>query len=51
MGTGEIRDVVERGVSKSLTIWFDRTQQEVPNVALNLAVIRVLEEDDGDDGT
>ena len=51
MGTGEIRDVVVRGISKSLTIWFDRTQQVVPNVALNLAVIRVLEEEDGDDGT
>ena len=51
LGTGEIRKVVERGISKSLTIWFDRTQQEVPNVALNLAVIRVLEEDDGDDDT
>ncbi len=49
-GPGEIREVVERGASKTLTIWYDRSQQAVRNEPLNLSLIRVVEDDDGDDG-
>ena len=49
LGTGEILDVVMRGATKLLTIHFDRTDQDVPNVPLNLQRIRILEDGGGDD--
>ena len=49
LGTGQILDVVVRGVTKLLTIRFDRTDQAVPNVPLNLQRIRILEDGDDED--
>ena len=49
LGAGEILGVVTKGATKLLTIRFDRTGQDVPNVPLNLRQIRVLEDGDGDD--
>ena len=48
-GTGEIRDVIERGSTKLLTIQFDGRDQVTPNVPLNLSRIHILGEDNDDD--
>ena len=49
LGTGEILDVVVRGVTKLLTIRFDGRDQATPHVTLNLHRMRVLEDPDDDD--
>ena len=49
LGTGEILDVVVRGVTKLLTIRFDGRDRATPNVTLNLHRMRVLEDPDDDD--
>ena len=51
LGTGEVLGVVTKGATKLLTVRFDRTGQDVPNVPLNLRQIHVLEDGDGDDGS
>ena len=49
MGTGEIRDVVVRGMTKLLTIRFDGKSHDTPNVTLGLHRMRILEDSDEDD--
>ena len=44
MGSGEIHDVVSRGNTKLLTVYFDGKPQPMPNVTLNLHRMHILED-------